>query len=85
MCLDLGKAATHALMEFWGDCGSHCFADELTAFTMIVYNVSFWVGWLSSKDKEAVLIYYKAANTICLDKICGSVFRNYPVAFQYMP
>lgn len=25
LCLDLGKAATHALMKFWGDGGSHCF------------------------------------------------------------
>lgn len=59
-------------------------SDELTAFTMIVYNVSFWVGGLSTKNKEAVLINYKAANMICLDKISGSVFRNYPGAFQCM-
>lgn len=51
---------------------------------MIVYNVSFWVGGLSTKNKEAVLINYKAANMICLDKISGSVFRNYPGAFQCM-
>ena len=59
LCLDLGKAATHALMEFWGDGDSHCFTDELTAFTVIVYNVSFGIGGLSTKNKRQFSLIIK--------------------------